>query len=100
MLCYDILQYLSRNAILYKYLHYCIIEKSEVMKAREKLILPGKVDWYSSIANIPYINGCILSNELIDNFPIHRVVMEEELMEIFVDYNNGFVEILQPLPNY
>jgi SAM-dependent MidA family methyltransferase len=37
-----------------------------------------------------------LSNELVDNFSVHQVVMQDELMEIYVDYNNGFVEELRP----
>src|SRR5690606_23599763 len=60
--------------------------------------------WYGSINEISEINGCVLSNELLDNFPIHKVVMKDELMEVFVDYQNGFMEVLQPanedLKNY
>ncbi len=37
-----------------------------------------------------------MSNELIDNFPVHRVVMNSELMEVFVNYKDGFTELLEP----
>ncbi len=103
-LCHDILRYLKNNEALYTDLRYCIIEKSEAMKQLEKSNLTEKVCWYSSINEISEINGCVLSNELLDNFPIHKVAMKDELMEVFVDYQNRFIEVLQPasedLKNY
>lgn len=104
VLCQDILKYLKGNPALYEQLNYCIIEKSEAMQREEKKLLNEKVSWYHSINEIPEINGCVLSNELLDNFPVHRVIMKDELMEIFVDYKNEFVEVLKPanedLKNY
>lgn len=97
-LCHDILDYLKANRELYNQLHYCIIEKSAAMRENEKAHLPEKVRRYDKIQDIPEINGCILSNEVPDNFPVHQVVMAGELMEVFVGYNNGFVEMLQPAP--
>jgi SAM-dependent MidA family methyltransferase len=38
----------------------------------------------------------VLSNELVDNFAVHRVIMEKELMEVYVDYQHGFIEKLRP----
>jgi SAM-dependent MidA family methyltransferase len=95
-LCHDILQYLQRNPVLYDALRYCIIEKGEAMQKRQQALLTEKVSWHASIKEIAPVNGCVLSNELLDNFPVHRVKMEKELMEIFVDYHNGFEEVLQP----
>lgn len=103
-LCHDILDYLKNNEALYKNLNYCIIEKSPIMRQKEKMHLHEKVSWFNSISEIPEIIGCILSNELIDNFPVHQVVMEDELMEVFVDYIDHFTELLkpasEPLVNY
>ena len=96
LLCHDILEYLKNNNALYDTLNYCIIEKSVSMREIEKRHLKEKVSWYNSIQDIPQINGCILSNELIDNFSVHQVIVDEELKEIFVDYKEGFVEILKP----
>jgi SAM-dependent MidA family methyltransferase len=96
LLCHDILDYLKENSLLYDNLNYCIIEKSVYMREIEKKHLHQKVSWYNSIKEIPLINGCILSNELLDNFSVHQVVMENELKEIYVDYNNGFKEITFP----
>ena len=96
LLCHDILDYLKNNNPLYENLNYCIIEKSASMREIQKKHLLEKVSWHSSIQEIPEIDGCVLSNELIDNFSVHQVIMQDQLMEIFVDYQNGFVEILRP----
>ncbi len=96
LLCHDILDYLKDKETLYNQLNYCIIEKSPVMREKMKKHLREKVSWYDSIDEIGEITGCILSNELVDNFPVHQVVMEDELMEVFVDHANGFVELLRP----
>jgi SAM-dependent MidA family methyltransferase len=96
LLCHDILDYLKNNAPLYENLNYCIIEKSASMREIQKMHLLEKVSWYSSIQEIPEIDGCILSNELIDNFSVHQVIMQDQLMEIWVDYQDSFVEVLKP----
>src|ERR1700733_3381368 len=104
LLCRDILRALRTNMELYDRLHYYIIEKSAFMREKERSILQEtdgsglqeKVSWLESIGDIPPITGCILSNELIDNFSVHRVVMEDELMEVFVDYDGAFAELLRP----
>lgn len=95
-LCRDILNYLKNNEELYAHLNYYILEKSAAMREKEKKILNEKVQWIDSLADIAPINGCVLSNELLDNFAVHQVVMNEELMEVFIDYQNGFTEVLQP----
>jgi len=96
LLCRDILASLENNEELYSKLNYCIIEKSQAMREKAGSYLNEKVSWYGSIQDLPGINGCILSNELVDNFSVHQVVMEEELMEVFVDYADGFTEVLKP----
>jgi SAM-dependent MidA family methyltransferase len=96
-LSHDILEHLkSNNPKLYDELNYCIIEKSPVMREKEKEHLHEKVCWYDSIKDMPEVTGCVLSNEVVDNFSVHQVVMSNELMEIFVNYENGFAELLQP----
>jgi SAM-dependent MidA family methyltransferase len=96
-LCCAILQQLKDNyPDFYHQLHYVIIEKSPAMRAKEQACLKEKVTWQEDIATVGLFCGCVLSNELLDNFPVHQVVMEEELMEVFVDYRDGFVEVLRP----
>jgi SAM-dependent MidA family methyltransferase len=96
LLCHDILNHLKGHQRMYDGLNYYIIEKSIAMRAKEKIILNEKVTWLNSINDLKEISGCILSNELLDNFSVHRIKMENELQEIFVDYQNGFLEIEQP----
>lgn len=101
-LCIDILSQLKANKEFYQQLKYCIIEKSEVMRTKEQsaitnLQISEKVYWHNSINEIPAFTGCVIANEVVDNFSVHKVVMvEDELMEVFVGYNNGFVEVLKP----
>jgi len=109
-LCIDILKQLNGNKEFYKKLKYCIIEKSETMRLKEKIIIDQnlaneKICWYDSIEELPSFTGCVLANEVLDNFSVHKVVMKEDgLKEILVDYENGFIEILKPahedLKNY
>lgn len=94
-LCKSILEALKTNRPMYDHLRYYIIEKSPLMYRLEKQQLAEKVIWCDAIDQIPEINGCILSNELVDNFAVHRVVMKEELKEVFVSYQNGFTEELK-----
>jgi SAM-dependent MidA family methyltransferase len=101
LFCRDILRYLKQNKELYDHLQYVIIEKSEWMRQKEQAVLgaagfSSKIDWVNSLRDLPPIHGCILSNELVDNFAVHQVVMCDKLMEVFVTYENGFAETLQP----
>jgi len=95
-LCRDIMTCLESNPALYANLRYCIIEKSPLMRRLAGNIVNDRVEWYDSISEISPVHGCVLSNELVDNFAVHRVLMKKELMEIFVDYQDGFCELLLP----
>lgn len=109
-LCTDILEQLKKNKEFFKNLKYCIIEKSDAMQLKEKkLITPElvneKICWCKSIDEISAFTGCILANEVLDNFSVHKVLMKENgLEEVYVNYDNGFVEVLKPahevLKNY
>jgi SAM-dependent MidA family methyltransferase len=91
-----ILDQLSKNEEMYAELRYFIIEKSPLMRQKEKELLPDKVEWIDSIQEIAGFQGCVLSNELLDNFAVHRVVMQSDLMEVFVNFEDGFAEELRP----
>lgn len=61
-----------------------------------------KFKWLSSFDEIKEpITGVIISNELIDAMPVHRVVMRDGLREIYVDYNDelGFFDVEGDLSN-
>ena len=89
-----------------KRLRYVIIERSPVMQAsQQRLLAPwigeqGCVTWLGSLAELPteHIDGVVLSNELVDAFPVHRVrIVDGEPWEVWVDYVDGrFCERLQP----
>lgn len=100
----DVLEYLKKNRELYQKLDYCIIEKSPAMQKEQKERLGDEVRWCNSMQELSGMKGCVFSNELVDAFPVHQLVMDEELMEVFVDYRDGFREILRPasaeLKNY
>jgi SAM-dependent MidA family methyltransferase len=101
LLARDILRYLERNKELFDHLQYVIIEKSEWMRQNEEAFLYAegllpKVRWAESLRDLRPIRGCILSNELVDNFAVHQIVMCDKLMEVFVTYDSGFKEILKP----
>jgi len=96
MLCRDILAYLKAVPELYGQLRYCIIEISPAMRDIEKANLTEKVSWRDRIEDIEGDIHCILSNELLDNFPVHEVVMDDRPKEVFVDADEGFHEVLIP----
>ena len=97
LLCHDILEYFKAYPLLYQRLRYYIIEKSPVMRDLQKSLLKDSVSWIDSADEIDGITGCVLSNELLDNFSVHQVVMEDDLMEVFIDNKEGdFTELLRP----
>lgn len=96
MMCRDILAYLKAVPELYEQLRYCIIEISPAMRDMEKARLPEKVSWYDRIEDVAGDIHCVLSNELLDNFPVHEVVMDDRPKEVFVDADDGFREVLVP----
>jgi SAM-dependent MidA family methyltransferase len=79
---------------------YLIVEKSPAMIARQRqllepLLASARVAWADMLPAAP-LDGCVLSNELVDAFPVHRVVRKDgALREIFVDVaGEGLAECL------
>jgi SAM-dependent MidA family methyltransferase len=86
--CKDILESL-RDRDLYSALKYIIIERSPAVRDSQKKLLDGfsgKVKWVAALGECGAITGCILSNELLDAFPVHTVRMEDTLKEIYIDF--------------
>jgi SAM-dependent MidA family methyltransferase len=97
-LCLDILDYLQQEERkFYGILTYHMVEISPVIIERQRELLSpheGKVAWHqpNQIREMG-ITGCFISNELVDAFPVHRVVQEGgRLKEIFVDLDNGILK--------
>src|SRR4030043_1065947 len=84
-MCKDILDYLVDRSSMP--LTYLIVEPHSFVKQKQEKLLEdflSKIIWVPSLENISKINGCILSNELLDAFPVHLVELEDDLKEIYV----------------
>ncbi len=98
-LCEDVLRWAKTNVPpFYQHLRYYLLETSSFMIKEQKERLSeyekeGKVVWIDSMAfekGTLMIEGCFLSNELVDAFPVHRVVLgHESLKEIYVTEDDG-----------
>lgn len=90
----DILWWAGRSAPgLHSSLDYMIVERSESMRAlqRAKLAEATNVTWADDLP--ADIEGCILTNELLDAFPVHRVTVSDgELREVFVTWHDGYLD--------
>jgi SAM-dependent MidA family methyltransferase len=93
-LCKDVLQWAKRNVPpFYQRLRYYLLETSSLLirEQGERLAeyeKEGKVFWmdpetFEKGKNL--VEGCFLSNELVDAFPVHQIVFDHgELKEIYV----------------
>jgi SAM-dependent MidA family methyltransferase len=107
LLCADILGYCRDHLYrFYDHILYILAEKSPVSEAKQKALLAefsaqGKAGWVNPeglLSEKNHFTGCLLSNELIDSFPVHLVQQEGgKLWEIYVvNRGNAFAEILAP----
>ncbi len=92
LLARDILTWAERREPDFaRALQYGIVEVSRALRdaQRRTLVEAGlaeRVEWSDSPP--PGITGCVLSNELIDAFPVHRVVrVDGVLREVYVAMN-------------
>ncbi len=96
----DMLEYLKGKRI-FPHLHYTIVELNPSIRERQRQLLTDlldKISWRSHLSELDTFCGCLISNELLDAFPVRLVEMDGELMEIFVSYDqeNGFREVKKP----
>lgn len=97
LMALDILKYIKQNLPgFYEHLTYIIIEKSKTFKVNQYELLASykeKINWFDSIScfyDSKGFTGCVLSNELFDALPFHRVYQEGmELKELFVTIDKG-----------
>jgi SAM-dependent MidA family methyltransferase len=110
--CKDIFDYLrtpSEDPVLsqdrhdfLKSLHYVIVEPYPHFEEKQRRLLKylletsaspsgskENIAWVKSLNEMNEISGCILSNELLDAFPVHVVEMDSELMEIYVNVSSS-----------
>jgi SAM-dependent MidA family methyltransferase len=114
-LCKDIFDYLckpsSDSSLLrdksdfLSSLEYIIVEPYEHFQERQRGLLDylfkgergtksnNFISWVKSLNELDNVVGCIFSNELLDAFPVHLIEMENELKEIYINFNEKeFVE--------
>ena len=101
-LCEDIIDWAKKNSpAFYQQLRYHLIETSApfLREQRERLSekeREGRVFWIDPKTfgeGKVQIQGCFLSNELVDAFPVHRVILDQgTLKEIYVTQRNGQFE--------
>ena len=99
LLCADILlSAREKSPTLFKEIRYFIVEKSPEFIERQKrhieeLGLMDKVSWVPEIKEALSGNiGIVLSNELIDAFPVHKVIYSNgRWNEIYVTLENGIL---------
>jgi SAM-dependent MidA family methyltransferase len=96
LLAEDILQYLKHHHLeCFNNLGYIIVEQAEGLMNRQREQLK---DWLENSQKISWkswqeisdnsIVGCAFSNELVDAFPVHRVILKSgQLQEIYVGFS-------------
>ena len=105
----DIIDWSRRHAPeFFAALEYRLVEVSDVLAARQQRSVQEvderleKAAWLPSLEAIPEssVVGCMLSNELVDAFPVHRVSVRgarHRLRELYVTWRHGrFRERLGP----
>lgn len=102
----DMLDYLSKTESeglgeFFKDISYTIIEINPSFRKRQQGLLYGfldKVKWVNDIEEIDTLTGCILSNELLDSFPVRLIEMNEDIEEIYVSigFDGNLTEIDRP----
>lgn len=103
-LCLDILDSLEEACPeFYAHVKYQLIEISPDNRQRQEQILhrhlaAGRVTW-CELDDLQGMQGCFISNELLDAFPVHLIEKHAgELQEVYVvNKEDGFGEELRPL---
>ncbi len=101
----DVLRYLrSAEAELYEAIRYVIQDVTlTAATAADHLvdlgIDPSKVEVAAALPVTPQIEGCILSNELLDALPFHRLRRRDgELHELLVGFEDGAFRDVESAP--
>jgi len=100
----DVLRHLrSAEPALYKAIRYVVQDVTLTGDtASDRLVdaglAPDKVEVAASLPDSPQIEGCILSNELLDALPFHRIRRRDgQLYELLVGLDNGaFADVEAP----
>ncbi len=89
----DVLGYLRERECCSS-IHYRIVERNAAMRERQERRLAefsDRVSWFTSLREMEGFRGCLFSNELLDAFPVHVVLMDNVLREIYVTAKAGLL---------
>ncbi|MBF0466519.1 MAG: SAM-dependent methyltransferase [Nitrospirae bacterium] len=90
LICLDIMASLKDREI-FNSIFYVIVERNPYFQLKQKARLTefsDKITWLVSMKDFPQMKGCVISNELIDSFPVHLIEAKNgKIEEIFVDEN-------------
>ncbi len=102
----DMLDYLRNSTFniqrstFFDRLRYTIVEMNPAIKAKQQELLShfrSEVNWVARMEELQPVRGCVLSNELLDAFPVRMVEMDAEMEEIYVSAEgNELVEVKMP----
>lgn len=103
LLARDIVRAAANDAAFVTALRYTIVEPSALLRDEQQRtvedagIAEGAVTWRDDLPDS--IEGVVLTNELLDAFPVHRVVRHgDELLEVYVAHDGTrFHDELRPL---
>ncbi|MEO6188822.1 MAG: SAM-dependent methyltransferase, partial [Ginsengibacter sp.] len=68
-LCNDILNHLKKQPAIYNNITYYIVEKNRIASNFSENFDHSKIRFISDISERAGFSGCVISNELLDNFP-------------------------------
>ncbi len=95
----DILDY-AKNREIGDAIRYSMLEINPYLMERQMELLRTYSDilrWYKSIDEIEPFYGCVISNELLDSFPVHLISGGKEPLEVYLDTDGeNLIEILLP----
>lgn len=103
LLARDIMRAAASDAPFASALRYTIVEPAALLRNEQQRTLdeadiaPDAVTWRDDLPDA--VEGVVLTNELLDAFPVHRVVRRgDELLEVYVTHDGArFADELRPL---
>lgn len=104
-LCSDILDEIrQRSPQCYDAIHYHLIEPGAHMRATQEEVLgsafAGKFSTHHSLKDISVNHGVLISNELIDAFPVDLIQFSKgEWWQLYVDAAGGQLEFTEQRPH-
>ena len=104
-LCADILnEVASYSPRFFDAVHYHLIEASSSLRQAQQATLEkrfkGKFSIHQSLGEIPRVHGAIISNELVDSFPVDLVKFEDgKWWQLYVCVTDGKLEFIRQRPS-